>query len=379
VAQEQAYLDYYRAAGIIPTRLSVDETLFFAQRDHLFTSLGVPPSSLSGRDVLEVGSGTGQKSRHVLARGPRSFTAVDMNPASLAATRESVAPWREQCPVKLVECDITHGDLPVEADVVIAECVIPLQRMPIEVLRRCARAVRPGGTLILTTADSISTMSELIRRSLARWCGLIGTDPIASAEAVAAFFAEDLSHLPGMSRLPVDWALDQIVHPWVGDLLGMDEVIEGLPEFAPIGSSPRLAGDYGWYKDCTAFPDAIRTHWTGMYWANAHNLLDRRTAPFPRSASRNRELRQLCDSVLARERKAEAVGYGSGDLGDVARALIMNLDSTGPTTDSLHALTTVTEGTVSAGAAAGLASLRPWWGYGTQYIALTRINAAAHA
>ncbi|MBU6147513.1 MAG: class I SAM-dependent methyltransferase [Actinomycetales bacterium] len=366
MTKERAYLDYYSAVDIIPTRLDVSEDRLFIQRDHLLASCGISPWGIRGRDVIEVGTGTGQKARHILARSPRSYTAIDMNPASLSATSQAVEPWQGSVDISVLTLDVSSSPVPRDADLVIAECVIPLQLEPAPFLSRLAEAVRPGGILLITTADAISTLSEIMRRTLARQLGLLDGEPLSAAAAVAEFFAEDRRHLTGMTRLPVDWALDQIVHPWSGRLFGMDEAIDALPDFAPLGSSPRLCGSYAWYKECESFPDTLRNHWRESYWSHAHNLVDRRLPITTRDGGRNRELRQLSDQVYALEAAPLA------QLSDVLDELATNLaEIAAPTLSSLTAARTA----IDSGDPTSLAPMRPWWGYGTQYIAFTRIAA----
>lgn len=104
------------------------------------------PLELAGRDVLELGCGTG-KNTVWLAEHARSVTALDFSPEMLARARLRVA----GATVRFVEHDIREP-WPVAAqsvDVVVGNLVLEHVRELAPIYAAAARALRVGGQLFL--------------------------------------------------------------------------------------------------------------------------------------------------------------------------------------------------------------------------------------
>ena len=79
--QVSPFIDFYRSRDIIPAMEDIRDWLSYAtQRDRLLRRLGVPPSLIKDKSVIEIGIGTGQKARHLLEHLPSMYVAVDGNP-----------------------------------------------------------------------------------------------------------------------------------------------------------------------------------------------------------------------------------------------------------------------------------------------------------
>ena len=77
---QRPFLDFYEKHKIIPTTLDIThKQKFFAQRNFLFETLGIPPRLLNGTRILELGPGTGQKAEHLLSLQPAVYVGVDNN------------------------------------------------------------------------------------------------------------------------------------------------------------------------------------------------------------------------------------------------------------------------------------------------------------
>lgn len=104
----------------------------------------------SGNDVLEVGCGTGQVTRWIIDQvKPGSVTAVDFSPAMLAQAqaRGGAASYlcRDVCVESLGEAAF---------DLIFCMHSFPHYRNPAAALENFARALRPGGTLLVLHLDS---------------------------------------------------------------------------------------------------------------------------------------------------------------------------------------------------------------------------------
>ena len=102
---------------------------------------------LDGRDVADVGSGTGYLLRRIAATSsPRSLVGYD-------TYADITALARHLCPsARFVEQDALAGEL-APADVVFATEVLEHLWQPADALQRLCAAVRPGGHVVLTVPD----------------------------------------------------------------------------------------------------------------------------------------------------------------------------------------------------------------------------------
>jgi len=157
--------------------------LTLARLEELKPVLGLRP----GLDVLEVGCGTGQVTPW-LARevAPGRVTAVDFAPAMLAraAARGTDAQFR--C------VDVCAADLGLEVfDLIWCLHVFPHLRDQSEGLRRMARALRPGGALLVLHLDSWQNINAFHTRV----GGVVGQDHLPPPGAWEALLTDAGLHL----------------------------------------------------------------------------------------------------------------------------------------------------------------------------------------
>jgi ubiquinone/menaquinone biosynthesis C-methylase UbiE len=119
-------------------------------RDLDATVLRDAPLALDGRDVLEIGCGTG-KNTEWLAERARSLVALDFSEGMLARARERLARRGTDARVRFVRHDVREP-LPLpdaSADVMVGNLVLEHVRDLAPVFAEAARVLRPGGTLWL--------------------------------------------------------------------------------------------------------------------------------------------------------------------------------------------------------------------------------------
>jgi len=108
------------------------------------------PLGVDGRDVLELGCGTG-KNTAWLAERARSVVGLDFSPGMLARARERVEAAGTAGRVRLVRHDVREPwPAPdASADVVVGNLVLEHVRELAPVYGEAARVLRPGGRLLL--------------------------------------------------------------------------------------------------------------------------------------------------------------------------------------------------------------------------------------
>lgn len=107
---------------------------------------------LGGRDVLDLGCGTGSDAAWMAARGAR-VTAVDGVPAFVEATRAALAPFPgARAVLHDLRAELPEAVVPGRStDLVVASMLVSSLPDLEPLLRSVARVLRPGGRLVLST------------------------------------------------------------------------------------------------------------------------------------------------------------------------------------------------------------------------------------
>ncbi len=149
------YWDGIAAAYQRETRISCDD-FHYGPLLPGDSRLRLLPESLAGLACLELGSGAAQNSVHLASREARC-TALDISGDQLDHARRLAA-------AAGVRLDLVQGDLlaaPFHAaaafDLIHSVFALPFVADPARVLRAAAALLRPGGTLLLSTAHPLST------------------------------------------------------------------------------------------------------------------------------------------------------------------------------------------------------------------------------
>ena len=102
--------------------------------------------NLAGRDVLDLGCGTGRWLQRLQALTPRSLAGIDASSAMLAQARKKRLPS-----ALLIEADCTSTPLrPCSTDLVLASFLLSYVESIARFAAEVARILRPGGTLIVS-------------------------------------------------------------------------------------------------------------------------------------------------------------------------------------------------------------------------------------
>jgi len=370
-SKARPFLDFYEKHEIIPTNLNIEsQSEFFAQRDRLFASLGVPPILLRGMNILELGSGTGQKALHLLSRMPTSYLAIDNNQPSVLATRDAIRRSNFSGKAEVIDLDFSEYQSLIRYDLVLAELVLDNQLEPTRFLGKLLDATLGLGVLIITCCDPISLLSETIRKAIAHNEQLIDEHLTNSSIRLVEFFRQDLDHLSGMSRVRTDWAIDQLIRPWIGPLLPIPEAIAYLGSTAAFqGSSPKFVEDYRWYKDPEISVKSLNENAIQNYWEKCHNFLDTRLPRSTQDVNFNKVLYAICSDLYSE------VYTNSWNNDSHSKVLKICLKLKDHICDLEQVINNSLDAFIAywhSGEIDRLQDFRPWWGRGTQYVSVIK-------
>jgi ubiquinone/menaquinone biosynthesis C-methylase UbiE len=272
----KSFLDAYKTYESVPTRQDISNLdAHLRRRDALYRTLGIVPAHLEGKQLLELGPGSGENSIFLASLKPSRYTLVDGTESSIRSLQEIRAKYYPHINAEMVHAEFLQFQSVEKYDAVFCEGAIPTQADPIPLLQHIASFVKPGGVLVITTVDAVSFLSEAIRRFLARiYIGSPQLD-ISHVPKLVEFFKNDLDTLKGMSRKREDWVIDQIIHPWNGPPFSMADAIATLgSDFSAHGTSPRFSSDWRWYKSIHQEDDGFSTALLASYKSEVHNFLD---------------------------------------------------------------------------------------------------------
>jgi SAM-dependent methyltransferase len=383
----ESLLDFYRRHGISPVRQNIQNLdAHFTRRAALYRHLGILPSFVLGRRVLEIGPGSGFNSVYTASLRPSRYVMVEANPRGVEDIARLFADYPDLAGRIEVLSELADRYESAEPfDFVFCEGVLALAGVPDpqRLLRRVAANVCPGGVLVITCIDAVSDFSETLRRLVAQLIIDPARDLAGQVEKLLPIFAPHLSALPGMSRRHDDWIIDNLLNPAsIGPLLGIPDAVSALAgAFDVFGASPRFLTDWRWYKAIAGADGGFNDLAIGAYWANVHNLIDYRHLSPPRDPVENHRLHAACVAVRDAVREYEA----HRNRGIVARIVEMlktiatNVQAFSPATgDAIVELGDALARPSLDGAAVAASRLfGPWFGRGQQYLSFSRRSSGA--
>lgn len=274
----KSLVDFYKENKISPVRQDIsDLSAHFERRDSLYRLLGIVPSLLEGKNILEVGPGGGFNSIHTASLKPARYHLVEGNPTGVTHIKEQFSSFPEfNKNIEIFCCLLEEYKQDAIYDVVICEGVLSGVPKPKETLSLLKKFVKPGGVLIITCIDEISYFPDMLRRLVAQLTiGNVGTLEEQTSKLVP-IFEKHFSNLPGMSRPVDDWIIDNVINPAsIGPLLSIPSAISTLEnEFDFYAASPDFQTDWRWYKQIIKSEKKFNERALEQYWANVHNFLD---------------------------------------------------------------------------------------------------------
>jgi len=370
--QNRPFVDFYMEHDVIPTRQDISNLpRHFQRRSALYRKLGIVPSFLTGRSVLEFGPGSGHNAVHTLSLDPKRYVLVDANKASLKSSGNLVAQHKRAADCEIVDCEIENFTTKERFDLVLCEGVVPTQINPTEFTRKVASLAKPGGVVVITCMDPVSVLPEILRRYLAQRLVPEGLPFAEKVETLTKYFLPHMKTLRNMSRKPEDWVIDVVIHPWSGRLFSMETAFKALKGIAmPHGSSPKFQADWRWYKDIHGPAAFDLRQVLEDYHSYVHTFLDYRSEIEPMSAKSSGPLVKLTgdiyDRVYAVERKGKAYAPAaiSKDVKSVANMVRKAMPESARALEEFAALVR----NVKPGQKSPFKHFQKLWGRGQQYV-----------
>ena len=304
----KAFVEFYSKEGISPVSQDItDLKRHFRRRAALYRHLGVVPALVEGKRALEFGPGSGHNALFTASLEPESYVLVEGNPVGKQRTEGLLEEYFPERDFEVLECLIEHYEDDRKYELVLCEGLLPLQEDPAGIIRHVAGFLAPGGCLVITCTDSVTYLSELLRRLFS----LVLTRPEQSTDEKIAIlmpvFSPQLARIEGMSRPHDEYILDNIIQPFSGRrLFGVDEAIDAVSGLlTAYGTSPQYVRDWRWYKKITGPTAQFNDLHREAYRHDQHNFMDSRTPPVERAAEENAELASRCltiyNAILAYE------------------------------------------------------------------------------
>jgi SAM-dependent methyltransferase len=306
-AQPRAFVDFYAGHGISPVAQDISDLgRHFRRRDSLYRFLGLPPSFVRGRSVIEFGPGSGHNALFTASLAPARYVLVDANPKGLADTRLLLHHRGLDGPCEIIESLFENFATDERFDLVLAEGLLSFQRAPEKLLCALARFVRPGGLLFITTMSPLSYLAEIARRLMRDVLVAADAPPGEQLAVLRPLLAPHLERLPGRSRPVDDWLLDNVVQPIYGELLSAPRAIAALAaEFDLHGGSPRYFTDLRWYKDVAGEERGFNEIGLAEYRRRAANMADHRLELPPHEEAFGASLEREADAVWTAMQRLE--------------------------------------------------------------------------
>jgi 2-polyprenyl-3-methyl-5-hydroxy-6-metoxy-1,4-benzoquinol methylase len=313
------HLDYYLQHGLNPVRYEMsDRQRHFDRRGSLYRTLGVVPLLFRDARVLEVAPGSGQNSLYVANAGPRELVLVEPNPVGQRDIQSLYnTPGISPIQPRLVASTLQAFNTSDRFDIVLCENWLGHSPAERQLLRKLGTLVAPTGILVVTTISPVGILPNILRKALTCLVDRPEASFAERTDLLTQAFGPHLATIPAMTRTCTDWVHDNVMNPaYLGILLTIPMVLEDLGEtFEVLGSSPRFAADWRWFKSLWGNEKDFNPHFLSEYHANLHNFLDYRRVPSPRDPRLNRVLEAAAWAVgKAATTLERSVYHGVGEV-----------------------------------------------------------------
>jgi len=370
---DKAFIDFYSTHNISPVSQDISDENHFQRREALFRSLGIVPSFVRDRTVLEFGPGSGHNAVYIASLNPSVYELVDVNPKGIYETREKLQKF-DGLTFQVHDLYFDKFDTDYRYDLVWAEGCLPHQNRPLTLLKHMQRFVNNGGLFAISTSNGVSYLSETLRRLFRdRFFppdGITVQDQILQIEP---YLSKHLSNLKGMSRPVEDWLLDNIVQPLQNrQLMSLPEAVSTLGnDFEVYGTCPKFLTDWRWYKEIVGEDRGFNDNALEAYYRTNLNLLDYRFEFAPHSVELGQRLEELGTQswyLMCQIEKGDEKGWS--EIWETLDEICALINQIAPeTVASIEEASLCLKGNTPD---LYMRHFPKWWGRGQQYISFIR-------
>lgn len=384
---QRPFVDYYKMHGISPVDQNIDDLqMHFRRRRALYQQLGVVPSFLQGKKIIEFGPGSGHNALFTLSCKPAKYVLVDANPYGLSKTKKLLEDFKRanalNTALEFHESLIEEYTPAEHFDLVCCEGLLSMQLHPDELLRKVVSCADEGGVTIISCSDPVSALSDIIRRVIGN---AINDDSLSlqkQAAMLARYFTTHFSHLPNMSRSIDDWVLDNVLQPFYGKFFSIADAVSSVDSTCDVlGCSPAFVADWRWYKDISQPRNEINELTISAYYCNIHNLIDNTCVSPPFDPKYNQEIYELANLFFFQSNEYHATKSPLilCEAAETIRRIAALVDQIGECAqgtsaklrDAAHGLQVLAKGSKFA----DVGSFSTLFGRGQQYLSFVTIKA----
>ena len=349
-SHESVELEYYVREGISPVHQDIsDLNKHFQTRESLYRLLGLIPSFFKGKDIIEVGPGSGHNSLYTATLRPRTYDLVEPNPVAL----KDIAKIFGNLSIKHTNPNIIPQCLEdfkndKQHDIAICEGWLGgIDDYEKSMLIKLSSFVKSGGVMLITFYSPIGGMATFLRRLLG-YRLISKKDPMKKkTNTLEKAFSSHLNTMSSMSRSHEHWIQDSILNPHIYVGISTPRLFTQIlgDEFVIYQSVPRFATDWRWYKSLHGKQRKFNESFLTEYDTISHCMIDFRMDGVKRPTKKNKELEKICSDFAMIAKDNETLGHGAymKNIEPLLSKIISNIeaDLTHTTKKALHEVSTL--------------------------------------
>jgi len=307
-------LEYYVREGISPVHQDVsDLKKHFQTRESLYRLLGLIPSFFKGKDIIEVGPGSGHNSIYTASLFPKSYELVEPNPIAV----KDIGKIFKNLTTKHTKPNIVSKCLEDYKsnklyDIAISEGWLGgIDSYEKKMFIKFSSFVKSGGVMINTFYSPIGGMATFLRRLLS-YRLISKKDTMEKKTTILEkAFSSHLKTLSSMSRSHKHWIQDSILNPHIYVGISTPRLFAKIlnNKFSIHQSVPHFASDWRWFKSLHGKKRKFNENFLSEYDSISHCMIDFRMNGVKRSIKTNNELEKMCIDFAIASKNNEDFGH----------------------------------------------------------------------
>jgi len=330
--KESIELEYYIKEGISPVHYNLKNiNKHFEIRKSLYRLLGVIPSFMFDKDILEVAPGSGHNSIYTASLLPKNYDLVEPNPNGCRDIKNLF----KQINIKHTKPNLY--ELPLDDfskkklyDLVITEGW-PGGHLNYDrkMFKKLSSFVKPGGLMFITYYPPIGGVATYLRRLIGNRLTRKSENLKIKTDILKKSFSSHLLKLKSMTRSHEHWIQDSLLNPYI--VVGYNTPLISTKifgnKFEIYGSVPKFTNDWRWYKSLHGQNKKFNKEFLKNYFSISHNMINYKIEGLKRSELKNKKLEKLCIklSILTKNYESDGVKIYKKKIRPIVKKIINNL------------------------------------------------------